>query len=830
MTGRGQPTIPLDVLNSEAWTSGFLARADTVSRVPEFKTSSSGRGLSMRVPAPVATTFRVGKLDGALGELEGELSEACRPRLDLETALRGILDPASAIATIHWGRNYLYLACWPGVDGDREVVVKQFRGGSGLRLFGLFGRSRGTKAKRSWQAARVLQSLGVGTPEPVFFADSNQPGGASFFVSSRLSGLLEMRYLVRALNAGTVERDYPAIAARAVLESLGAMCRRLHDGGFVHRDLSSGNVLVDASRFPAAGADEGEDGGDGGVDGLYLVDLNRARWGRPPSQRQRQRDLSRMPLARREHQRWFLDAYRAAADLPGGSSAAGRGEGSPAARRGEGWTAELWYHGYRVGFQLKNRSKQRARSAGRRLADALLPRRRPHVHIPTADLEASIRDRTVWDPLSDQPHQHARRLEKLWVRVVDAPAHLANLGVAAAGLGRARRRARELRTALYARPTRFSGLGISVRPWPADPEGLVGAIVALGVDHVLLRLNPWQPAFDDEEALAAELARRGYDLVFTLPQNRDLVRDPGRWRAVVRELAERFLPYGSGFQIGQAINRSKWGVWRPAEYVGLFVAAAQELEAAAAERGTAVELSGPGIIDFEPYATSAILNLAADELRFDVLASLLYVDRRGAPENRQLGLDTIGKVTWLKALAETGRNCPSGRSWITEVNWPLREGPHAPAGRDVAVSEDLQASYLSRYFLLALGTGLVERVYWWQLVHRGYGLIEPRPEGLRLRPSFQAFRNLARTVAGSTFLGPAGVAAADQRLYRFRLADGRPMVVAWSITGGSSPSGLAGRAVRVLDRDGNDLALPAGADPARMILGPAPIFVELADG
>ncbi len=134
--------------------------------------------------------------------------------------------------------------------------------------------------------------------------------------------------------------------------------------------------------------------------------------------------------------------------------------------------------------------------------------------------------------------------------------------------------------------------------------------------------------------------------------------------------------------------------------------------------------SGPPVIDFEYHVTAAVLNLKRAGFRFDAVSALLYVDRRGAPENRQAGLDTVAKVLLLKAIAETARNA-AGRCWITEVNWPLREGPHSPAGRDVSVDEETQADYLVRYYLLALGTGLVERVFWWQVVARGYGLVDP---------------------------------------------------------------------------------------------------------
>ena len=122
--------------------------------------------------------------------------------------------------------------------------------------------------------------------------------------------------------------------------------------------------------------------------------------------------------------------------------------------------------------------------------------------------------------------------------------------------------------------------------------------------RVLLRLHPWQDDHRAEEELARELRRRGYELAFALPQNRDLVRDLGRWRAAVEELGARFAPYGRHFQIGQAINRWKWGIWNLSEYAALAEAAC-----AALRRHAGLELLGPAVIDFEFYRTAAALNL-----------------------------------------------------------------------------------------------------------------------------------------------------------------------------------------------------------------------------
>ncbi|HKI86784.1 MAG TPA: hypothetical protein VKA53_08555, partial [Thermoanaerobaculia bacterium] len=300
---------------------------------------------------------------------------------------------------------------------------------------------------------------------------------------------------------------------------------------------------------------------------------------------------------------------------------------------------------------------------------------------------------------------------------------------------------------------------------------------------------------------------------FAVPQNRALVRDLDRWRAALTEIGERFTSFGRHFQIGQAINRSKWGVWNGREYLRLASTAAEVLR-----RAGEVEILGPSVIDFEFHITAGILNLRRAGVHFDAVASLLYVDRRGAPENAQLGFDTVAKVTLLKAIAETARNS-EGRSWITEVNWPLWEGPHAPAGRKVAVDEETQADYLVRYYVLTLCSGMVERVYWWQLVARGYGLVVEENGTLRHRPSFRALAHLNRRLGGATSLGPLP-SPAGTCLYRFKTASGEDIVVGWSVEGETEAT-LPAPPAAAFDRDGAELPTPGSPTVS---LGPSPRY------
>jgi hypothetical protein len=290
-----------------------------------------------------------------------------------------------------------------------------------------------------------------------------------------------------------------------------------------------------------------------------------------------------------------------------------------------------------------------------------------------------------------------------------------------------------------------------------------------------------------------------------------------RWRSAVEELGERFAPFGTTFQIGQAVNRSKWGIWTRSEYIRLYRTASEVLR-----RIEGAELIGPAVIDFEFQITAGIANKRVRSgFELDVLSSLLYVDRRGAPENRQMGFDTIDKVLLLKAIADTGRNT-SGRSWITEVNWPLWEGPHSPAGKTVSVSEQTAADYLVRYYILALATGAVERVYWWRLIARGYGLIAPEPDGsLRRRPGWFAMKTLVAELGGAVFTGvlpsPDGV-----WLYRFKRGNST-VVVAWSLAEGGRAE-LPATATNATGRDGGELPLPDGPS---IVTGPSPVYYQL---
>ncbi len=712
-------------------------------------------------------------LGGPPGHLGGEF----------ETLLRRVLDPANARRSLHWGRSYLYESSWPWPDpasAPVRVVVKQFRHDS-LKAR-LRRRRRGSRAELSFFAAQALLERGINTPQPLLYAESTSVAGPAWYVCRKVENALELRYVLRALNGGDAATRFPGIDGAELLRRVGALAAELHRHGIWFRDLTSGNVLLSAPRTNAE---------------LLLVDLNRARFRRRLSVSQRMRDLSRMPILSRSYRAEYLRGYQ-----PAGMSLPVR----------------AWFGACHHGFRLKIRSKDGTRRGIRRLADLLLPRRRAHPHIRDVGPGVGAQDRAVWDPLTDQPFQQATRRQRLGVRLLDVRHHLGpllrGLPPLAASLVEAKRvrRSVERETARV----RLRGVGVAIGPGSAGAAELLTAVDDLAVDTVLLRFHLWQGVDEDLLRLARSLAapgRRPLDLVFQLGQDRSLVKDLDLWRRRVESAVHQLAPYGRRFLIGQAPNRSKWGIWRPREYWRLFEAAAQVVQS----RLEDACLLAPAVIDFEPHATASLIFSGCAEQRFDVLANQLYVDRRGAPENPQLGFDLAGKLAVLRSLARRSPDCASGRSWVTEFNWPLREGPHSPAGREVAVGEDAQANYLVRYILEALGTGLAERVYWWQLAAAGYGLLDPRGEGLRQRPAYLALRQLLREVGGAELERlrmPEGM-----RGYRCR-TPGRDVRVLWSVDDRGRRLEIADPTLAVRDRDGRPL------DEAPERFGPAPVYVE----
>lgn len=413
----------------------------------------------------------------------------------------------------------------------------------------------------------------------------------------------------------------------------------------------------------------------------------------------------------------------------------------------------------------------------------------------------------AWDPYSDQPCQLKDRGFKQTLR---RPQRLSLLKTVLGGL-------LWLPLAVLSMPflrrrdihaEHFFGLIIDPLREPARSNN---AIQTLRGVQLLIRVAMWEPQqLETIAAFARSLGRT--DLFFVLMQDRECATDDTLSKARFYACFEALSPYGTRFQIGTTPNRAKWGFASMNEYLAFYKTAQQVRN----EAFDGLELIGPGVIDFEyHYTAHALFNLSG--AAFDAVSSLLYVDRRGAPENTQAGCDLACKINLLAALAMLSPRA-RGTLYITETNWPLTgTAPYAPTSEKECVDEDAHASYLVRYYLLALASQQVRTVFWHQLAAPGYGLIDTR-DGWRERPAYAAFKTLCDLLCDARYL------SLKQQRQRYEMLLAKPegvLHIFWS-NGGEIQQPFA-KTARFIDRDGTAF------DTDVLSISDAPVYYYMKD-
>ena len=414
-----------------------------------------------------------------------------------------------------------------------------------------------------------------------------------------------------------------------------------------------------------------------------------------------------------------------------------------------------------------------------------------------------------WDRYSDQPATIERRIKRRLRRsgLRDEPRKwLACLSSVSAILGASRAKRpfdayhNDHRIGLCVNPDRgFEG------GKPVSAEEIVEIIGPLNLKRVAIRI-PLHDFDRAEEYLAFIRAFSGYEVLAVILQDREFVEDRQKLEASLDRIFSALSGVVERYQIGNAVNRLKWGFVSQREYLEFFRIAWKLRN----RRYPDVELLGGAVIDFELHEHCGSL-FHPLPFRYDGYASLLYVDRRGAPESRQLGFDLLGKIDVLRRLAAASDKLPPRKTpplWITEVNWPLLDtGRYAPALDDCRVGESEQLLFLVRYFLLVLASGAVSACFWHQLVAPGYGLIDNRGGVLRERAAFRGFSTLCRLFNGADV--ESFDREADLGYYRLTARrDGRRVAALWRSSGETSVPMPPGK--RAIGIEGEALALEAG--------------------
>ena len=406
-----------------------------------------------------------------------------------------------------------------------------------------------------------------------------------------------------------------------------------------------------------------------------------------------------------------------------------------------------------------------------------------------------MKNNFLWNPHSDQPDNIVPRKKRFFYHLKHADSYAAlvwpNLRKSIPILYRHRKN----RKAIYRVPVPIENpFAVSVSPSVENREEILELLRELGVDRTLVRIPSWErDKLGDFEIFYDFLKENSIELMLALLQQREDVLDSEKWQQFLQEVFSAFSHKCAYFEVGHAWNRTKWGVWDHKEYLQLAHAAFSAAE------GSDAKLVGPAVIDFEFHVYAPLLRF----LPFDKISSLLYVDRVGAPENTQFGWDLSRKVSLLKAIVDSCAK--KGRDlWITEVNWPLEgTGKYSPAAGRPNVSEEDQADFLVRYYILALCSGFVERIYWWQLAAPGYGLVDSREKTWRKRPSFFAFKTLIEFLKDSIYEGQFTEPGA--RIFVF-CKKKEVFAVGWT-TGEAFEYSFPGRLLRIVNRDGEEIPL-----------------------
>jgi len=289
----------------------------------------------------------------------------------------------------------------------------------------------------------------------------------------------------------------------------------------------------------------------------------------------------------------------------------------------------------------------------------------------------------------------------------------------------------------------FFGMSVNLDKNPDETRELIDD---LKVTSLLIRV----PLHDIENLTSyIDFAEQFKDkeILINIMQDRRHVEDAQLLKRSLESIFQGFSHLTTRFQIGNAINRKKWAIFSMDEYTK-FYKVAYDLKQ---DKYLELVLLGSSVIDFEYYfSISTLFNRS--NIYYDQFSSLLYVDRRGAPENTQMGLDLQKKIRFLYAILWLS---PKSKSEIviTETNWPISNtAPYAPTGEKECVSLEDHANYLVRYYLLALSTGVVKNVYWHQLIAPGYGLIDNRDNKLIKYPAYQAFKTMLFLLQEAVFI------------------------------------------------------------------------------
>jgi hypothetical protein len=230
------------------------------------------------------------------------------------------------------------------------------------------------------------------------------------------------------------------------------------------------------------------------------------------------------------------------------------------------------------------------------------------------------------------------------------------------------------------------------------------------------------------------------EILITIIQDREHIEDKDLLQKDITTIFSKFKDITDEFQIGNAINRIKWGFISTEEYLEFY----QTIQEVRDLKFKNIKLIGSSVIDFEYHFTIRTL-FNNHKIYYDKVSSLLYVDRRGSPFNAQYYIfDLKNKIEFLDTVVKSSNKC-NNEIYITETNWPISgTAPYAPTSEKECVNYQEYSKYMVEYFDIAYKTNKISKVFWHQLIAGGYGLVDNRDGKMVKTEAFYRFKELLK--------------------------------------------------------------------------------------
>lgn len=658
------------------------------------------------------------------------------------------------------GADYVVKLPLQTTAGEIFVALKIFKRQKWLK--DRFDRKHKSKAERSYIAARYLQQHNIGTPAPVAWLErwENNRLVESYFLTIFqpaicLRDALSDIYFNKRDNADLMD----------LLHHVAPAIRSMHDANFLHGDMGNQNILLPKNS-------------DGSWAQPQFIDLNRCKISSLPlSDKERAFDLSRTVFP--GNYLGFFKAIYCQHQVPSRE-------------------LDKYESTYRKRFAFHRKSKH-FRHPLRYLKNRRIE--------PTDKIYPNSKDFWLWDEKSAQPMIALSRKEKHRERFLVDMLIMASQGLAA--LPKLYNAYKKTKLQSFTQQVVLKNrIGVALHPHAEYIEQEIKLLRELGNPPVLIRFchHESEAIWDQTISLIQRLYNDDVEVMVALLQDRQAILQPEQWNAFVNKIISAIANYVNHIEITHAFNRIKWGVWGIAELQALMAPAF-----ALQEKYPHIKLAGPACIDFEYLPVVGALKSLPKGKYFSALSHLLYVDRRGAPENPQGPFSTLEKCALLKALTKISPQCEE-KVIISEVNWPTIDSDiwspigspyvspkwkHKPSGE----TEENYANFMLRYIVIAICSGHVDQLFWWRLSAKGYGLVDDQ-NGFKPRLAYNALQYFFVRLGDATFIKKLP-SAKDTYVLEFHNAT-QQILMAWT-TSKETKELPNFDAQKVYDRDGNKI-------------------------